>query len=74
MTTLSPKALQELMQDCTNIKVKRLFLWFAKRHNYVWFTKLNQEKINLGSGKRVIEKGGELDKNYLITVPKNLEN
>ncbi len=73
MTTLSPKALQELLQDCTNIKVKRLFLWFAKRHNYVWFTKLNQEKINLGSGKRVIEKGGELDKNYLITVPKNLE-
>jgi len=74
MTTLSPKALQELMQDCTNIKVKRLFLWFAKRHNYVWFTKLNQEKINLGSGKRMIEKGGELDKNYLITVPKNLGN
>lgn len=73
MTTLSPRALQHLLEMCTNIKVKRLFLWFAKRHNYVWFTKLNLQKIDIGSGKRVIEKGGELDKDYLITVPKNLE-
>lgn len=73
MTTLSPRALQPLLEMCSNIKVKRLFLWFAKRHNYVWFTKLNQEKFDLGSGKRVIEKGGELDKNYLITVPKHFE-
>lgn len=74
MTTLSPKALQALLEKCSSIKVKRLFLWFAKRHNYVWFTKLNLEKIELGSGKRVIEKGGELDKDYLITVLKNFEN
>lgn len=73
MTTLSPGALQQLLEMCTNIKVKRLFLWFAKRHNYIWFTKLNLEKIDLGSGKRVIEKGGGLDKDYLITVPKNFE-
>jgi len=74
MTTLSPRALQALLEKCSSIKVKRLFLWFAKRHNYVWFTKLNLEKIGLGSGKRVIEKGGELDKDFLITVPKNFEN
>lgn len=74
MTTLSPRSLQELLEICTNIKVKRLFLWFAKRHNYIWFTKLNLEKIDLGSGKRVIEKGGELDIDYWITVPRNFEN
>ena len=74
MTTLSPRVLQALLEICSSIKVKRLFLWFAKRHNYVWFTKLNLEKIELGSGNRVIEKGGELDKDYLITVPKNFEN
>lgn len=74
MTALSPRALQSLLEMCSNIKVKRLFLWFAKRHNYVWFSKLNLEKINLGSGKRMIENGGELDKDYLITVPKNFQN
>lgn len=73
MTTLSPRSLQVLLEHCTNIKVKRLFLWFAKRHNYSWFRKLDQEKIDLGSGKRVVEKGGELDKSYLITVPKHFE-
>lgn len=73
MTTLSPRALQPLLEMCTNIKVKRLFLWFSKRHNYIWFTKLNLEKIDLGSGKRVIERGGELDKDYWITVPRNFE-
>ncbi len=74
MTTLSPRALQPLLEMCSNIKVKRLFLWFAERHQYIWFTKLNLENIDLGSGKRVIEKEGELDKDYLITVPKNFEN
>lgn len=74
MTTLSPRALQPLLEICSNIKVKRLFLWFAKRPNYIWFTKLNPEKIDIGAGKRVIEKRGVLDKDYLITVPKNFEN
>lgn len=73
MTSLSPRALQQLLEMCTNIKVKRLFLWFAERHNYTWFAKLDLTKIDLGSGKRVIEKEGALDKTYLITVPKNFE-
>lgn len=73
MTTLSPKALQQLLEMCSNVKVKRLFLWFAKRHHYNWFAKLDQAKIDLGSGKRVVEKGGQLDKTYLITVPKDLD-
>lgn len=73
MTNLSPRALQELLENCTNIKVKRLFLWFAQRHNYRWFKKLNLDKIDLGTGNRSVVKGGELDKDYLITVPKNFE-
>lgn len=35
MTSLSPRALQSLLEMCSNIKVKRLFLWMARRHNYV---------------------------------------
>lgn len=73
MTTLSPRALQTLLEKCSSIKVKRLFLWFAKRNNYVWFTKLNLEKIDLGTGKRVIVKRGKLDKQFLITIPETIE-
>lgn len=74
MITLSPRALQKLMEHCTNIKVKRLFLWFASRYNYTWFSKLKIDRINLGSGNRMIVKGGELDKTYRITIPKNFQS
>lgn len=73
MTSLSPRTLQKLLEVCTNVKVKRLFLWLASRHNYTWFSKLNTDNLDLGSGNRVIVKGGELDKTYKITVPKDFQ-
>lgn len=73
MTSLSPRTLQKLLETCTSVKVKRLFLWFGLRHNYTWFSKLNTDSIDLGSGNRVIVKRGKLDKEYKITTPKNFE-
>jgi hypothetical protein len=52
--------------------VKRLFFWLAQRQSYSWFKKLDRSKYDLGSGKRVIAKGGKLDKDYLITVPMDI--
>lgn len=71
LTTLRPSLLQQLLEKCNSIKVKRLFLFLAERHNFSWLKKLDLEKINLGKGKRVIVKGGHLDPKYQITVPKN---
>lgn len=73
MTNLSPRTLQKLLETCSSIKVKRLFLWFGSRHNYTWFSKLNTDSIDLGSGNRMIAKAGKLDKHFHITIPKNLE-
>jgi len=72
MTSLSPNKLNDLLSQCKSIKVKRLFLWLAEKQNYAWFKKLEVENLNLGSGKRVIAKGGKLDKKYQITVPNHL--
>ncbi len=72
LTNLSPSRLNKLLANCHNIKVKRLFLWFAERHNHTWFARLNQNKINLGSGKRMLLPGGLLNHKYLITLPKEL--
>lgn len=72
LTSLSPYRLQELLELCDNVKVCRLFFWFAERHNYTWLKRINQEKINFGSGKRALVKGGKLDPKYQITVPENL--
>jgi len=53
--------------------VKRLFLWFAERHNHAWLQKLDRSGIDLGKGKRMLVRGGKLDTKYNITVPENLD-
>ena len=70
LTTLSPRNLQKILEHCKNIKVKRLFFWYADRQNYGWLNKLNRESITLGSGNRMLIKDGKLDRQYKITVPK----
>ncbi len=66
------KLVQQLLENCNSIKSKRLFLFLAEKHNHEWFSGINLSKIDLGSGKRDIVKGGRLDNKYLITVPKSL--
>ena len=70
LTTLRPNLVQNLCEECNSIKVKRLFLYMAEKHDHPWLNELNLNRINLGSGKRVIVKGGTLDKKYNITIPR----
>lgn len=72
LRTLSPKRLQPLLVDCRSVKVKRLFFWFAERHQHTWLKQIDRAAINLGTGKRMLVKGGKLDPKYLITVPEDL--
>ena len=71
LTSLRPDVINTLLAACTSIKVKRLFLFLADRHDYPWFSKVEWRQLDLGSGKRVITKGGVLDKQFMITVPEN---
>ncbi len=73
LSALSPRRLQRLLLACTNVKVKRLFFFFAHRHKYAWLKRLDEKAIDLGSGNRVLVKGGRLDKRYRITVPGDLD-
>jgi hypothetical protein len=72
MNTLSPRSLQPLLEACDNKKVRRLFFWLAERHQHAWLAKMRPQKINFGSGKRMLAKDGRLDKKYNITIPKYL--
>ena len=62
LTTLRPDLLQKLLENCRSIKVKRLFMYMSESENHFWFSELNPDRINLGSGKRVVIKDGNLDK------------
>lgn len=72
LVNLRPGVLHDILADCRNVKVKRLFLWFAHRHNHAWLKRLDKTGIDLGSGKRMIVRGGKLDKQFNITVPGDL--
>jgi hypothetical protein len=72
LTTLRPKILQPLMEQCSSIKVKRLFLYLARRAGHDWFKRLDSSKLDLGSGDRTITKGGAYVADYGITVPQEL--
>jgi hypothetical protein len=73
LRSLSPRRLQTLLVDCRSIKVKRLFFWFAERHRHAWLQKLDGSAIDLGTGKRMLVRGGKLDPKYHITVPEDLD-
>jgi hypothetical protein len=66
---LKPTLLQSLLQECRQVKTKRLLLWIAREQGHPWYRHIDPAKIDLGSGKRQIVKGGVLDDEFLITVP-----
>lgn len=71
LTNLRPTLVQELLEKCSSIKVKRLFLYLAEKEAHAWFSKLDESKINLGLGKRAIVPHGELNQKYQIIVPRS---
>ena len=69
LASLSPRRLIMLLGRCKSVKVKRLFFWYAERHQHSWLSSLDPQEFDLGSGKRVLAEKGKLNKKYLITVP-----
>jgi len=72
LSLLKPDTVQILLEQCTSVKVKRLFLYFAEKTGHSWFRHLQLNRINLGSGKRSIVANGVLIPEYQITLPKHL--
>lgn len=71
--TLNPQIVQGLLERCSSIRAKRIFLYLAKRYEFPWYAKLDESRIDLGIGKREVVPGGRLDTHYLITVPRDVE-
>lgn len=73
LNNLRPNLVQELLEQCTSVKVKRLFMYMADKAEHDWLNYLNLEKINFGKGKRSLVKNGVYVSKYQITVPRELE-
>lgn len=73
LNNLRPQAVQELLENCSSVKVKRLFLYLAEKLKHPWLEFVDLSKIDLGSGKRSLVKNGVYIDKYQITVPKEFE-
>ena len=72
LSNLRPKILQELLEKCNSIKVKRLFLFMASKANHQWLDFIDQTRIELGTGDRILVKGGVYISKYQISIPKEM--
>jgi len=69
LVSLRPAKVQELLENCKSIKVKRLFLHFAEKANHSWFKYLDTSKIDLGIGNRSLVESGVLVSKYKLVLP-----
>ena len=73
LNNLRPASVQRLLEGCTSVKVKRLFLYLADKAGHEWLSYISLDKVDLGSGKRAVVSDGVYVSKYQITVPKELE-
>ncbi len=69
LLNLRDALVQKLLENCSSIKVKRVFLYMADKLELPVMKRLHIHRIPLGKGKRVISKNGKLNKIYNITAP-----
>jgi len=69
LQTLRPQLVQELLEKCTSVKVKRLFIWAAEQEGHPWVKKLDLSHVDFGRGKRMIVKGGKFNNKYNLSLP-----
>ncbi len=68
LTTIRPKVVQKLLEDCTSVKTKRLFMHAAEQIDHWWLSDINLSNVDFGSGKRSIHAGGRLDHKYNLVL------
>jgi len=73
LNNLNPGKVQNLLENCYSVKVKRLFLFMADDIGHAWFKYIKINKIDIGAGKRSFCKNGIYVDKYKITVPKQLK-
>lgn len=72
LSTLRPKLIQQLLERCSSVKAKRLFMYMAEKTHFPWVEDIDKTKIDFGSGRRMIVPTGKYIKQYDMTIPKDL--
>lgn len=74
LAPMRPDVVQHLLETSTNYKVKRLFLYMAEKASHYWADMLDKSKIDIGTSKIQLAKGGTYVPQYKMTIPKGLHD
>lgn len=69
LSALRPRVLQALLEHCGSVRTKRVLLLLARHAGHAWYSRLDRQRFDLGTGKRQLCPGGRLDREYQVTVP-----
>lgn len=72
-TTVRPRVIQELLEACRSVKVKRLLFLIADHSGLRWVNRLDRDRVDLGAGKRVLGGGGHYYAQYELSLPEALD-
>jgi hypothetical protein len=74
LRTLRPDIMQTLLENCSSIRVKRLFLYMAQKASLPVLDHMQLNAVDLGVGDRAIVKNGVYNSAYKISIPAELVN
>jgi hypothetical protein len=74
LINLRPAVMQEHLESCRSVKVKRLALFLGKHFSHPWYSRLVKAHVQLGSGKRQVVKQGVYNPEFMITIPQGFSN
>jgi len=67
-----PKVIKQLLITCRSKYAKRLILMLGDFQGSPWFKRLDKNEIDIGSGVMQVEGGGHYVSQYLLSIPKPL--
>lgn len=74
LVNLSPRKVQSILERSRSVQTNRVFLYVSHLYNHQWASRLDENTMELGSGKRQIVEKGRYDERYQITVPESLSD
>lgn len=74
LVNLSPRKVQSILERSKSIQTNRVFLFLGHYHAHQWVKRLDETRIELGSGKRQVVEKGRFNERYQITVPESLNS
>lgn len=74
LTGLRPMVVQQLLEQVTSYRAKRMFIYMAERANHAWWEDVDISHIDMGSSKIYYSPTGKYIGKYKITIPAELYN